>query len=155
MSASALDADYPWLQEHLRDLAHDKPQMAQHQEMVDAGLVYPHDIENPAGCWVELVHACRIQDHNTRKQNALKWMALARGSIWTRDMLMKLDFVDDSSGEEPEVEYGGPFQDTTDPHTVKALLDAADAISSKEEALGAPVDLDEDSEPMTEPFMED
>ncbi len=152
MSASSLTPNYPWFQEHLRDLAQDKAEFAKHQEMVDAGIVYPYDLESPAACWVELVHACRIQGHNERKQHALKWMALARGSIWTREMLRNLQ---DESAEEPEVEYGGPFQDTSNPQTVKDLLDAADAEATKEEAGGEPVDLDEDEEPMTEPFMED
>ncbi len=152
MSASAqVSVDYPWFQEHLRDLAQDKAQLAKHQEMVDAGLVYPFDIENPAGCWVELVMASRIQDHNARKQHVLKWLALARGSTWNREMLDNLQ--DDDS--EPEVEYGGPFQEPSHPQTVKDLLDAADAESMKEEADGSYVDLDEDSEPMTEPFMEE
>ncbi len=153
MSAStAPDSDYPWLQEHLRDMTHDQAQLAKHQEMVDAGLVFPFDLENPAGCWVELVQACRIQDTNARKQHVLKWNALARCSRWNREMLFALR---DDSDSEPEVEYGGPFQDQHHPQTVKDLLDAADAEDTKQEALGMPVDLDEDSEPMTEPFMED
>ncbi len=153
MSAS-IDTDYPWLQEHLRDLTHDKAQAAKHQEMVDAGLVYPFDLENPAGCWVELVMASRIQDHNARKQQVLKWVALARTSRWNREMLFNME--DDDS--EPEVEYGGPFQDTAHSQTVKDLLDAADAEACKEIAGGLPATPPfevEDSEPMTEPFGEE
>ena len=152
MSASAPDFDYPWLQEHLRDLTHDQAEMAKHQEMVLAGLVYPFDLENPAGCWVELVMASKVQDHTARKQHVLKWMALARASLWNREMLLAMNDDDDS---EPEVEYGGPFNDSASPQTVKDLLDAADAESTKEEQVGTYVDLDEDSEPMTEPYMDD
>ncbi len=155
MSASKLDADYPWLQEHLRGLTFENETERKVQaDMEQAGLVYPHDIESPGGCWVELVMASKVQDHNARKQHVLKWMALARGSQWTREMFLALQEQEDDDSE-PEVEYGGPFQDNLHPHTVKDLLDAADAISTKEEDHGTPVDLDMDSEPMTEPFGEE
>ncbi len=152
MSASTLDADYPWLQEHLRDLAHDKAQMAKHQEMLNAGIVFPHDLENPAGCWVELVMACRLQDPNARKQHVLKWNALARCSRWNREMLNALG---DDSDDEPEVTFANSEEEMDHHQAVKDLLDAADAEAFKGEALGRPVDLDEDEEPMTEPYMED
>ncbi len=153
MSASSQpDADFPWMQEHLRDIVKDKAEWAKHQEMVDAGLVYPHDLENPAGCWVELVMACRIQDPSARKQHVLKWNALARCSRWNREMLFALSNDSDS---EPEVEYGGPFQDQHHPQTVKDLLDAADAVSFQEEARGVNVDAVSDDEPMTEPYTEE
>ncbi len=153
MSASQRpNTDYPWLQEHLRDLAHDKAELAIHTELESKGLAYPVDLEDPAGCWIELVMACKIQDTNARKQHVLKWNALARGSLWNRDMLLDLREQQD----EPEVEYGGPFEESTSiNHTVKDLLDAADAESMKEEALGVNVDAVSDDEPMTEPYCDE
>ncbi len=161
MSASehGPDRDYPWLQEHLRDMAFDETEMKVQQQMVDQGQVFPHDIENPAGCWVELVHACRIQDPNARKQHVLKWNALARCSRWNREMLLALR---DDSDSEPDVEYGGPFHNSEEEMehhiAVKSLLDAADAEANKEIAGGLPATPPNDgdgSEPMTEPYMDE
>ncbi len=153
MSASQQPiTDYPWLQEHLRDLVNNQAEMAVQAKLEADGQVYPHDIEDPAGCWIELVMACNIQDHNARKQHVLKWNALARGSRWNREMLLSLR---EQEEDEPEVEYGGPFADNQSPRTVKDLLDAADAEAFKEEHRGANVDAVSDEEPMTEPFMEE
>ncbi len=153
-SIQRIDADYPWLQEGLRDLISNPTEKAVQDKLEADGQVYPHDIEDPAGCWIELVMACKVQDHNARKQHVLKWNALARGSRWNREMLLNLR---EQEEDEPEVEYGGPFQDTTIPRTVKDLLDAADAEDAQADqaqAAGQPFEV-EDSEPMTEPFMED
>ncbi len=153
MSASQrLDADYPWMQEHLRDLITDPTEKAVQEKLEADGQVYPHDIEDPAGCWIELVMACRIQDHNARKQHVLKWNALARGSSWNREMLLNLRQQEE---DEPEVTFQNSEEEMDHHQAVKDLLDAADANARKEIAGGLPATPPYDDEPMTEPYTDE